>query len=174
MYSLRDLYAADVGRKIAVGHELYEAVGALLEPNGPEMQSLAKILVLAENLRQVMGRMRIFDLCRVCGGQPRGGCCSAEMANETDAVLLLMNLLAGQRVAAQRADGFECCLLGAAGCSLLFKPMFCLNYNCVKIKAGADSAEMQQLERAAGKLLQEQYILEQLVLGYLKKAHLLG
>ncbi len=174
MFSLHDLYAADVGRKIALGHELYGELRLLLGSKGPELQSLAKLLVLAESLRQVMGRMQIFDLCRACGSRPQGGCCSAEMANETDVILLLINLLAGQQVAVQRADGFECCLLGAAGCSLLFKPMFCLNYNCKKIKSGADRAEMQQLESAAGRLLQEQYLLEQLILRSLRKAQLLG
>ena len=174
MYTLHDLYGADVDRKIALCHILYESPGMQLKPYDPEYQSLARLVVLADMLRKVMATMQIFSLCRLCGSQPRGGCCSAEMANENDALLLLMNLLAGQEVAVQRDDGFECCFLGAAGCALLFKPMFCLNYNCAKIKAGADPFEMKRLEQATAALLQEQFVLEQLLQRRLRRARLLG
>lgn len=174
MYGLHDIYGADIPRKIALSHVFHECFLSRLNAHSRELGSLTKLTALAEELRRVMSVMQIFSLCRVCGGQPRGGCCSAEMANENDAVLLLMNLLAGCTVTMQREDGFECCFLGANGCVLLFKPMFCLNYNCTKIKERATRSELQQLEQATGQLLQEQYHLEKLLHENLRRAHLLG
>ena len=57
----------------------------------------------------------------------------------------------------------ECCYLGAAGCIFAFKPMFCLNYNCHRIRATAEGAPLRELERLAGILLGSQYALERLL-----------
>jgi hypothetical protein len=47
--------------------------------------------------------------------------------------------------------------------------MFCLNYNCQQIRQSAGPARMQQLDQAAGRLLQQQYKLEQLLLVFLRQ-----
>ena len=164
---LRDCYASDVPTKIALSRQLHERFGPHLEADAKFRGILAEMVQLVVDLDEVMRGMQLFVLCGACGSQPSGGCCSAEMANETDAILLWMNLLAGRQVTAVRDDGFECCFLGTAGCSLLFKPMFCLNYNCEKIKKGSGLEKMRQLEQGGGRLLQAQYAMEQFIHGIL-------
>jgi hypothetical protein len=115
-------------------------------------------------VNQWMQNVGIPALCTACAATGvNGGCCSLAMADESDTVLLLVNLLAGNEVRVQRIDELECSFLGTAGCSLRFKPMFCLNYLCRRIRQGLAPAKLGRLERFSGLLLQSQYQIEQLL-----------
>lgn len=86
------------------------------------------------------------------------------MANETDAVLLLINLLRGRTVISLRPEEDpECCFLGPTGCTLEPKPFFCLNYNCRAILAMKQS-RVDSLLTGAGAVLRTQTELEQYLL----------
>jgi hypothetical protein len=116
-----------------------------------------------------MQNTTIPEQCTVCATTKKnGGCCSLAMADENDSFLLLANLLVGNEVRVQRDDGRECSFLGPAGCSLHFKPMFCLNYLCSHIRERLAPEDMQKLDRATGLLLQSQYRIEQMLLAELK------
>jgi len=124
-------------------------------------------LQLQENLQNLrsalaaqMAQMQLGTLCSHCASTSGGGCCSSEMAGETDAVQILINLLAGIEVRTLQSDGSACCFLGAEGCIFAFKPMFCLNYNCSHIHSRNTKEQVVELEGAAGKLLSAQYHLE--------------
>jgi hypothetical protein len=122
---------------------------------------LSELVLRARLLSALMVEFVIPPICVRCGSGPGGGCCSPEMGNDCDSLLVLMNLLAGRDVAVQRRDGIECFFLGPAGCILLFKPFFCLNYNCRKIKNGLAKDSMSAVEMHTGRLLFQQYLLEQ-------------
>lgn len=122
---------------------------------------LSELVSRARLLSALMAEFVIPSICIRCGSGPRGGCCSPEMGSDCDSLLVLMNLLAGCDVSVQRRDGIECFFLGPAGCILLFKPFFCLNYNCRKIKNGLTNDSMSAVEMHAGRLLCQQYLLEQ-------------
>ena len=92
------------------------------------------------------------------------------MADENDAVLFLVNLLAGHEVSIQKDDDFECYLLGPKGCILRFKPMFCLNYNCRAIKAHTKADILSSYLTASAQLLQKQWQVEGLILTNLRFA----
>lgn len=162
--SWNNLYADDVSTKIANAQTLFNCYGDWLRSDGRAAAVLKTIRQRADNLQEVMVALGMPRFCTACGARPEGGCCSAEMANETDAILILMNMLLGQEVARQREDGLECMFLGSRGCSLFLKPIFCLNYNCTKIKHGLSPAELSKLERASARLLQEQLVMEGLIL----------
>jgi len=66
-----------------------------------------------------------------------------------------------------QSSGEECLFLGKKGCIFLFKPMFCLNYNCKHIYDTGTPADLQELEKLTGKLLGKQYQLEQHILNLL-------
>lgn len=170
MYTLRELFDGSIQEKIVLAQALYEEVGPGIAGCDQGLSSLARLRRLADGLRRLMGTMGIFALCADCGSRPGGGCCSAVMANETDALLLCMNLLVGHVVSVQRDDGVECCFLGSGGCSLYLKPMFCLNYNCHGIRTAIPPPAMAQLAQATGLLLQEQYAMETLILNRLREA----
>ncbi|HIJ90398.1 MAG: hypothetical protein OEV89_06490 [Desulfobulbaceae bacterium] len=167
-FSLQDFYGGSIGARLAVAHGLYPDFARELALNEPFTRMLAQALILQKELARIMAALDHGTLCAVCGGRVGGGCCSSFMAGENDVPLLLLNLLAGVGVAALREDA-ECCFLGKTGCLLLFKPMFCLNYNCKEIRQGAAPAQMQRLEQAVGRLLQQQYALEQLLLDVLRQ-----
>lgn len=115
-----------------------------------------------------MQAARIPELCTVCAAESAsGGCCSLFMADESDAMLLLANLLAGHKVEVQREDGLECPFLGTSGCSLRFKPIFCLNYLCKRIRQTITVEEQHRLDMASGLLLQGQCRIEELLVAFL-------
>jgi len=82
------------------------------------------------------------------------------MAGNSDAILLLINLLQGNAIEILEKRTDECCFLGPQGCNLQTKPIFCLNYNCSHITEGATTGQMDELEKKAAALLKEQTILE--------------
>lgn len=166
--SLHNLYGGSIRDRLAIAHILHPRLVLALETNDAFVPMLAQAVIFQKELAEIMAALDLGSMCAVCGGRNGGGCCSSFMAGENDVVQLLLNLLAGVRVEALREDD-ECCFLGISGCLLLFKPMFCLNYNCRQIIHNATPAGMQRLEQAVGRLLQQQYALEQLLLDVLRQ-----
>ncbi|MCX5864416.1 MAG: hypothetical protein NTW42_05030 [Deltaproteobacteria bacterium] len=167
-FSLQDFYGGSISTRLGVAQRLYPELASELAAHEAFTRMLAQAAILEKELAQTMAALDLGALCTVCGAKSGGGCCSSFMAGENDVPQLLLNLLAGVPVASLREDA-ECCFLGERGCLFLFKPMFCLNYNCQQIRLGAASARMQKLDQATGKLLQQQYALEQLLLEILRK-----
>ena len=112
-----------------------------------------------------------MDLGRLCGGcaaRPGGGCCSAYMADNTDSLQMLINLLLGVKVAQQQESGENCCFLGVQGCLFLVKPIFCLNYNCTHILDSAEPANLEVLYHRAAAVLSQQTKIEGLLIEALR------
>lgn len=159
-------YTGTVTEKLTLARSLYAAHGeklALL----PEI--LAQLTLLRHKESALLKQMQTMEMgqtCSLCVSRVGGGCCSRYMAGENDVLQLLMNLLAEVPVALQRDDDSGCCFLGSRGCTLLLKPLFCLNYNCSHIKDKADSRSLLLLEQHAGSLLCQQTELEGMLLNY--------
>ncbi len=164
MFTLDELFHGSIRQKRRNAREVFEKIGDELARSAEIKEKLANLIALSESLYGQMASMNMFSLCVTCGRKKGGGCCSAYMANETDAVLLLINLLLGVEVRSRRDDDFECCYLGDKGCTLKIKPMFCLNYNCQAILTGNSPEVLVALEKAASAVLRGQYELEQLLL----------
>ncbi len=164
MFTLDELFHSSVSTKRENANKAYKQFGTELAGQPEIKEKLSNLSTLSENLYQQMTSMIMFSLCTECAQKKEGGCCSIYMANETDSVLLLINLLLGVEVKPHRDDSFECCYLGEKGCSLKVKPMFCLNYNCNLIISGNKPKVLQNLETAASAVLREQYALEQILL----------
>jgi hypothetical protein len=160
MRSIESLYFGDVSSKIENAHRLHREFGARLGADQEIQKNLNHLLHLEKKVAETMRSMGMFELCAECGGQPAGGCCSAKMANETDSMLLLINLSAGFEVSRMRDDDYECCFLGPKGCSLEFKPIYCLNYLCRQIYIQGDTAEFLGQLVAVEKLLLQQLLIE--------------
>jgi hypothetical protein len=167
-FTMQDFYGGGIHARLAVAQRLHADLAKELADNEPFVRMLAQAVLCQQELARTMAALNLGAFCAVCGAKAGGGCCSSFMAGENDVPQLLINLLAGVPVAVLREDA-ECCFLGERGCLLLFKPMFCLNYNCQQIRLGAGPERMRQLDEAAGELLQQQYALEQLLLEILRK-----
>ncbi len=164
IYSL--FYSGDVVVKLAAAHDLYGRYGKELSLRPDIMSQLDMMQVSEHALQAQMGTMGMGGTCTQCAARVGGGCCSRFMAGENDVLQLLMNLLAGIQVSIQQDDLIECCFLGVAGCILIMKPMFCLNYNCSHITGKEESAVLLLLEQQTGDLLRKQAELEKLLLEF--------
>ncbi|MBI5556043.1 MAG: hypothetical protein HY885_00235 [Deltaproteobacteria bacterium] len=171
MFTINELYFGRVEQKLSRAHQLHAHFGQKLLALPAVKEKLPQLETLSHALQRQMAAMSMFSLCRACGEKAGGGCCSAYMANETDAVLLLLNMLLGVTVASQRRDdSCECCYLGLQGCTLRVKPIFCLNYNCRHILTGNEASVLQNLETAASAVLRAQTALEEIILGHIRSA----
>ena len=85
------------------------------------------------------------------------------MADENDGYQLMMNWLVGCDLSFVRDDNYECHFLGPTGCTLLFKPFFCLNYNCKALIDSLADVEAAELAKTTGALLRQQYEVEKLL-----------
>lgn len=162
--SLTDLYFGSVSKKQEAAHILFRQYGSLLQEHHAIQQKLYELLGLSRLLSSQMASMDMNTLCVDCGSKPGGGCCSSFMAGETDGILLLINLILGVDVKAQRDDDIECCYLGKEGCILKVKPVFCLNYNCWKILQGNPGDSLHLLDKAAAGVLWKQVEIEESII----------
>ena len=164
-----DLYfSGTVEDKLTTGRQLFALHGSTLLQQEDIVASLNRLRQYEAMLTSRMEAMDMGRRCSSCAATPGGGCCSSYMAANTDAVLLLINLLIGMEVSIQHGNGIECCFLGSKGCILKIKPIFCLNYNCSHIKEAASIQQMALLEQAAAVLLGEQTLLETSLLEQIK------
>ena len=146
-------------------------VGGELKQDAEFQHQFSLLQEYAEALDLHMTSMDLGKLCGTCAASPSGGCCSRFMSGEVDAVQLFFNSLAGIEVKIVQLNGEECLFLGEGGCIFLFKPMFCLNYNCKHIYTTGTAADLNELERLTGQLLGKQYQLEQHILHLLLSPH---
>ncbi len=149
----------------------------MLQEFGQNLLAESKIVAAVEELRERvvsldthMAAMDMGKNCSACAATPLGGCCSAYMGHENNDVLqLLMNMLAGIKVKLVRSDDLECCFLEETGCLLLFKPIFCLNYLCERIRQHSGEQDLKLLEERTASLLGGQVELEGLIISRLQK-----
>lgn len=163
MLSIHDLYESDCRTKLDLAKGLHLSLHAQIDTI-PILRSLALLTGMAKDLSNQMSAMDFGHVCSNCAAKPTGGCCGKDFVNGNDTIQLLMNLMAGVPVSFCQGNDKECLFLGKSGCTLSFKPFFCLNYDCQSIKdcASADGSGRYDLMR--GTLLREQWRLEQLLM----------
>lgn len=165
--ALPELYDGPVTSRIELSRILCDTFRPLLESDDWLKKNLSLLKTYAGELDDHMEAMEMGVLCTQCASKPSGGCCSLYMSGETDSVQMALNGLAGVEVGTVCENGTDCLFLGQRGCTFLFKPMFCLNYNCSHILNGASPEHLTKLEHLTGRLLSKQYELEQYLLGLL-------
>ena len=162
-------YGGDIDMKLAAAERLYRRYGVELLQDPPVIAGMTDLRGLHEALRQQMLAMEMDRTCTRCAQRSGGGCCSMAIAAETDVLQLLINMLAGVVVKFQRSNGPDCCYLGEKGCIFLFKPMFCLNYNCSSITLGGQRDHLRVLEQQTGSLLRSQQNMEKRMIDFFKE-----
>lgn len=158
------IYGGTVESRLAFGLLLFRKLGKLLAEISDIYIALSHMRTQEKNLATHMQDLKLGKVCSSCAASDSGGCCSRSMADETDSLTILINLLAGVDVAQVNFSPAECCYLSAAtGCIFTFKPIFCLNYNCHRIKVQAKGSGLRQLEKLTAVLLGSQYEVEMLL-----------
>ncbi len=167
---LQDLYKYLYGSSpvdcLQMARQLHNQYGEDLQSNKPIMKFVEELRGATRELNTQMAMMDMGRICSDCGAGDSGGCCSLYMAGECDTLQILMNLLVDIDVEVVQDNGPDCCFLGPSGCIFIFKPMFCLNYNCSRIRNTTGKKLMQQLENRSGIQLAAQYGLEKHLLAY--------
>jgi len=162
-------YCGNGPEKLEKARELYSTYGESLLAQDTILAFIEVLQEAVEVLDAHMTAMEMGKNCSVCAATPKGGCCSAYMGHENnDVIQLLMNMLAGVDVRIVRTDDVECCFLADNGCLLPFKPIFCLNYLCERIRKESKSLELKKLEEKTGTLLGLQVALEQEIISSLQ------
>ena len=156
-------YSGSINDKLRIARTIFQQHGQRLLQDQTIVEELRGLQQEEDALGRQMQEMDMGRRCSSCAARPDGGCCSSYMAGNTDAILLLINLLLGVQIEPYN-NGDECCYLGPQGCTFIIKPIFCLNYNCSHIKKAASKKEMATLEIRTGALLSRQISLEGLLL----------
>lgn len=163
-------YCGNGPEKLAKAEELMQEFGRDLLGESEITSAVEALQETVSSLDKHMTAMDMGKNCSVCAATPQGGCCSAYMGHENnDALQLLMNMLAGVEVKLVRCDDFECCFLEETGCVLLFKPIFCLNYLCERIRQDSRKQDLKLLEEMTASQLGAQVELEGLIISSLQK-----
>ena len=161
-------YDGSPTEKLAQAHALFDRLDREKMIDAPLSREIDQLRTDCQRLAAQMEAMALGHLCSGCAARPGGGCCGAPMADNTDSLQILINLLLGVDVAQRLPIDGECCFLGPTGCLFAAKPIFCLNYNCSHILAGADRASLACLERRAAAVLGRQTLIESLLLDRLR------
>ena len=164
-----DWYFSDMEKTLSLARSLYRDHGARLSGDQDVGDGLARVRRHERALNLQMQRMDMGKRCGRCAAREGGGCCSAYMGGNADSILLLINMLLQKTVAFQHDNGIDCRYLGATGCILPIKPIFCLNYNCSHIRDAATNREMARLEGHAAGLLSAQTELETMLVDLLHR-----
>lgn len=161
-------YNSTPAEKLAQAQALQQELGECLAADAGFTAALDLLRRHCQALAEQMQAMAMGTLCCSCATRADGGCCSAYMADNTDSLQILINLLLEQAVQLRQPADSECCFLGPTGCPFMAKPIFCLNYNCHHILTGNEPAVLAQLEQRAAAVLSQQTAIESLLLERLR------
>ncbi len=149
--------AEQLGRALAISHWLQTHA----EAAGPLFHLLPELREQAAALSTCMRQLQLDVACSVCAAEPRGGCCSAAMAANTDVSLIMLNLVLGVGVRIWPHVQDLCCFLGPDGCLFTAKPVFCLTYYCQRLRNGLAREDMLRLDQHAFRLFTLQHLWEE-------------
>jgi len=171
-FFVQTFYSGTAAAKLFVARELQERYGPAMKACPKIREGLAQLHDHALALETHMQSMQLGRLCSSCATQAGGGCCSAYMADNTDSIMLLTNLLLGIEVRRKANHAENCCYLSEQGCVFAIKPFFCLTYNCTHILDSADSISLAGLYKQAGAVMGQQSRVETLLLAAISHDHI--
>jgi len=105
----------------------------------------------------------LVQTCAECETLEGGSCCGRGLEDHYDGCLLLINLLLGARLPAERRDPRSCYFLGLKGCVLFARHVICVNYLCRKAAAQIDSNVLASLRELEGDQLEALFLLHERV-----------
>jgi hypothetical protein len=103
--------------------------------------------------RETMVRLGIAEACAACAQGSAGSCCSEQVEDWYDHLLLLINLLMGVEIPRHREVPGHCLFVGPDGCKLMARHSFGINYLCPELKARLGAAGTREFLAVAGREL---------------------
>ncbi|MFH1035668.1 MAG: hypothetical protein V1806_14260 [Pseudomonadota bacterium] len=114
---------------------------------------------IAETWR-LFREMEVARGCAACDQITAGGCCFAEVGQGLSRELLLVNLVLGVELPLGRLVPGSCFFVGPAGCRLLAREAFCINYFCPRLESLLGPDRLTDLRRQAGREIMAVWELE--------------
>ncbi len=159
-------FDGSVEEKLSRARILYSLHGQSMLASPEIRPALGQLGRALDRLQRQMETMTLPLQCATCASRT-DGCCSSAMADNSDVMQLLINMLLQVEVRQHRHEEDLCCFLGRHGCIFPAKPIFCLNYNCSHIREAATAKAMATLEHLTGTVLAAQTRLEGILLHFL-------
>lgn len=144
----------------AVAGEL-AAAAALNAAHGPALAADPELAALLADCQQesratwaAFADLGVCEACGACAARNPGGCCFPDVALSHQRVTLLANLLLGVELPDAPAVPGSCHYVGPAGCRLIVRDSFCINYFCYfcpELQASLGAAGPVRLMAQAGR-----------------------
>lgn len=96
-------------------------------------------------------RLAVVAGCAACAARTPGGCCFPELGRSLGQTALLANLLLGVDLPREAGAPGSCFFVGPAGCRLLIRDAYCINYFCPAQEARLGQASLARLAVLAGR-----------------------
>jgi hypothetical protein len=139
-----------VVQEIEKAKAFYSAYGSVLRGDEGVQGLLDDYRKAIAHTYEAMAEGGVMRACSQCAQSPAGSCCFEGVEDWYDPVLLLINLLLDVSLPSRREISKACFFVGQAGCKLLGRYAFCVNFLCPRLNAGREDGK---LLRAAGEEL---------------------
>lgn len=152
-----------IEEKIRIAHELLARWGVSLSGDLFISELLACLKQKTVASQQAMKSLDIVAVCRFCEEEDGGSCCGRGIEDKYSPVLLLINLLMGQRLPERRYQEDSCYFLGQKGCCLEAREVICVNYLCRRIQNTVSLCDLVQLQSINGEELDTAFVLTEAI-----------
>ncbi len=150
--------------KIRMARRLWAGKGEALMADPDVISALGKLRTEIKRSWDLMRRLDVVKGCGICAAtKPGGGCCGAGIEEWYDPYILLMNLMLDRDIPEDRPDEDSCLFLGPAGCRLMARFHFCINYLCPDILIRLSKQELKKLTSQNGREIYLGWLLENII-----------
>jgi hypothetical protein len=137
---------------------LYRTFGRQISADQDITCELERLKKLIQETQEAFASTGISAACKKCGEHSQH-CCRAGTENQCDDVLLFINLLLHPILSHQPRGSTACGFLGEKGCTLVARPVICLNYLCQPTQQKIAHKRLIAVQQAIGRELDLQFIL---------------
>ncbi|NSW85513.1 MAG: hypothetical protein HPY84_04230 [Syntrophobacteraceae bacterium] len=162
-------FSESIQEKILEAHRIFRSWGN-------DLMGDRSIALLLQTLKgQILdSRKAMFDLgivatCTHCDEEEGGSCCGAGIENRYNTVLLLMNLLLGVHLPAERLLPGGCFFLGRHGCVLEVRHILCINYLCLRIQREMPPDKMAALQDVTGREMDSVFTVHEAIKKFMRR-----
>ena len=147
-----------IRKNIESARNLYQTFKCQISTDPDIACALERLKKLIQSTQETFSSTGISAVCKKCGESGRH-CCRAGTENKCDDILLLINLLLNNPLYYRPMEQAACGFLGEKGCTLVARPVICLNYLCQAIQDKIDHTRLIAVQQAIGSELDLQFIL---------------
>lgn len=124
------------------------------------LQRLNKTIAATINKMESVG---VVKECADCAVYGEGTCCGTRTGYKCNRILILLNLLLGVSPVIQTRHPHLCPFLTEQGCSLMARPVICVNFICQRLLRNITHENLVRLQEVAGEEIDVLFTAEEYV-----------